>query len=58
MLDIMSINSWEKIICMQFEANIKSKISSIFTNSENMQEIYQNVPQFMIFELVPQDPDS
>ena len=30
----------------QFEADLKSKMSSIFTNSENMRELEQNVPQY------------
>ena len=46
---IISINTREKIICMQFEANVHSKISSICTNSENIREIDQNVPQFYDF---------
>jgi hypothetical protein len=49
MLDIIHINKWEKIVCMQFGANFQSKSSSICTNSENMREIDQNVPQFYDF---------
>ena len=39
----------EKTICKMFEANNWSKISSICTNSENMQDIDQNIPQFYDF---------
>ena len=41
--DIIRINTCTKIICMPFRANLQSEISSICTNSENMQEINQNV---------------
>ena len=49
MLYIISILKWEKIIYMKFEANVQSKVSLIFTNSENKWEIDQNVPQFYDF---------
>jgi hypothetical protein len=40
------MNSWEKVITMQFEGYIQSRISSIYANSENMRVIDQHVPQF------------
>ena len=46
---VVSMNTSENILSVQFEASFKSKISSICTNSENMQEIDQNVPQFYDF---------
>ena len=49
MLDIISINTWEKVICMQFEANVQSKISAICKHLENMWDIDQNVHQFYDF---------
>ena len=49
MLDNIKRNAWKKIICMQFEDNGQSKISSIYKNSENMWEIDQNVHNFYDF---------
>ena len=42
----MNENTWKNIIYVQFEAEIQSTISSIFTNSEKMRGKYQNVPQY------------
>jgi hypothetical protein len=42
-------NTWETIMCMQFEAIVQSKISPLRKKSVNMQEIDQNVPQIYDF---------
>ena len=44
-----NLNKWEKIMSMQFEANVQSKISSISTNSDNIWEIDKKFPQFFDF---------
>ena len=38
--------TWKKIIYVKYQADLQSKINSIFTNSLNMRDIGENITQY------------